>query len=137
MGPVLSDAVTRFRAAYLAHDLEAMTAELGPDFELHSAVAAEPIRGRDAGRPLFQALLEVFDHVHYLGELSGAVWNSGPAQARVLLFRGHVDNVAADGIALLQVDDSDRIAVMTSMIRPMAAMTALSERIHEFLETGL
>ncbi|MFI5778663.1 nuclear transport factor 2 family protein [Nocardia sp. NPDC051570] len=133
MTAVAPDAVTRFRTAFLARDLDAMTALLAPDCDLYPATGDKPYRGHAAGRAIFRALMDVFEDARYLGELAGAVWDAGPADARVLLFRGRVDNVSAQSIALFQVDDSDRIAVVTSMVRPMSALTVFSERMRASL----
>ncbi|MFG1791236.1 hypothetical protein [Nocardia sp. NPDC049149] len=127
MTAVAPDTATRFRTAFLAHDLDQMAALLAPDCDMYPAAEDKPYRGYTAGRAIISALMDTFDDARYLGELAGAVWHTGPAEAHALLFRGRVDNVVAQSIALLQVDDSDRIAVLTYMVRPMSAVTAFSD----------
>ncbi|KZM72909.1 nuclear transport factor 2 family protein [Nocardia terpenica] len=128
------DVVTRFRDAFIAHDPDAAIALLAPDFVMYPAASSEPARGPEAGRAMFRAFMDTFDDFQYLGEMSGAVWDGGPTEARVGLFRGQVDGVPAQSISLLQLDDDDRIAVMTVMVRPLAALTEFSERVQAHLK---
>lgn len=133
MTTVAPDAVTRFRTAYLARDLAGMTSLLAPDCDLYPAAENKPYRGQVAGRAILSALIDTFEDTRYMGDLAGAVWHVGPAEARLLLFHGRVGNIAAQNIALIQVDDSDRIAVLTSMVRPMSALTAFDDRMRALL----
>ncbi|MCM6776376.1 nuclear transport factor 2 family protein [Nocardia sp. CDC159] len=122
-----ADTVTRFREAFAARDVETMVGLLAPDFELYSPVESKPYRGRAAAGTVFTTLIDTFDHYHYMGELSGVTWDSGPATVRALLFRALVDNSPTHGISLLQLDDDDRIAVITIMSRPGSAVAALEQ----------
>ncbi|QIS21148.1 nuclear transport factor 2 family protein [Nocardia terpenica] len=130
------DTVTRFRTAFVAKDPDALTDLLGPDAEIYSPVHPKPYRGRRAARAVFRALTGTFDDVRYLGEMAGATWDSGDTDAHVVVFRARVNGVAAHGVTLLQLDDADRITAMTTMIRPLAALTTF-ERLRDQIENEL
>jgi ketosteroid isomerase-like protein len=55
-----------FRKAVEALDLEATLATLAPTIVLRSPVRDEPLRGKEAVRPLFAILLQTFKELRFL-----------------------------------------------------------------------
>ncbi|MBF6331147.1 nuclear transport factor 2 family protein [Nocardia transvalensis] len=132
--PMPADTVTRFRQAFAAGDPETMIALLAPDFELHSPVEAHTYRGRDAAGIIFRALMETLTDYRHRGQLTGASWDAGPADTHIWLFRARIESLAAHGMMMIQLDDTDRVAALTVMIRPLPALIAFDERMRAEIE---
>ena len=75
-------------------------------------------------------LFDVFDEFSYTHALSGHRTDStGGGTAHALFFRARVGEAELQGVDLLDVNDEDRIAAFTVMIRPLSGLNALTESI--------
>ena len=109
----------RFRKAVESADLEGMLGSLSDDAVLHSPVSFKPFEGREAIRPLFAILLEVFEGFRYTDELDAA------DGTHALIFECTVDGRDVQGLDLMRVDDTGQINDFTVMVRPRSAVEAL------------
>jgi ketosteroid isomerase-like protein len=110
-----------FRTAVEAQDLEAMTACMAEDAELHSPVAFRPFAGREAVAGVFAQLLRTFEDFRYTDELRQ---EDGTL---TLIFRARVGDRSLEGVDLIRFDDDGLIAELTVFVRPLSAIMALGE----------
>ncbi len=113
----------RFRRAVESADLEGMLGSLSDDAVLHSPVSFKPFEGREAIRPLFAILLEVFEGFRYTDELEAA------DGTHALIFECTVDGRDVQGLDLMRVDDTGQINDFTVMVRPRSAVEALMSAV--------
>ena len=107
---------TPLRAAFEAHDHDALIKALAPDFVLNSPILAVPFSGIDEASDLFAVLLEELWPLTYLDEI--------PGDPHVLHFTGEIKGQTLEGIDLLRFDDEGRVNEMTVFFRPLAAVAA-------------
>ena len=125
------NAAARFREAIEAGDFDAAVDLFTDDIRFYSPVKFTPFEGIDAVRALFRVLQRTFTDFRYVGDFPGR--GQGPegaeTAAHVLHFRTVVDGKQVEGIDLLHLDDNDRIATFTVMIRPMSAVQTVSDAV--------
>jgi SnoaL-like domain len=109
-------APTPIRVAFEARDLDAVVAALSPDIVLHSPIIEVPFTGIDEVRDLFAVLLEVLWPLSYLNEI--------PGDPHVLHWTGEIKGQPIEAIDLLHFDDQGRVAEMTVLFRPLAAIAS-------------
>ncbi|MFC7340222.1 nuclear transport factor 2 family protein [Saccharopolyspora griseoalba] len=126
------NAAARFREAVEAGDFEAAVELFSQDVRFYSPVKFTPFEGIDAVRALFRVLQRTFTDFRYVGDFPGRGQDSGGAErgAHVLHFRAVVDGKQVEGIDLLHLDDEDRIATFTVMLRPMSAVQVVSDAVY-------
>lgn len=115
-----------FRRAAEAKDLELLTETLREDVELHSPILFRGFEGRDVVTQVLTHVAATLEDLTYTDEL-----REGNAVA--LRFRARVGGRELEGIDFLELDDEDRVAVLTVFMRPMSALTAFNERMAERL----
>lgn len=115
-----------FRRAAEAKDLEAMTATLREDVELHSPILFRGFEGRDVVTQVLTHVAATLEDLTYLDEL-----REGNTVA--LRFKARVGDRELEGIDFLELDEDDRVAVLTVFMRPMSALTAFNEQMAERL----
>lgn len=126
------DSAHRFRQAVEHRDLEAMAQLLAPDVTFYSPVKFTPFVGADMVRGLLGVLLRTFEDFRYVGQLQGQAeigQDGEQADSHILIFRATVAGKQIHGIDLLQFDDEGRIKEFTVMVRPLSAVTTLSEAV--------
>jgi hypothetical protein len=99
-------------------DLDAMLEHMADDVVLRTPLAAEPLRGKAALRPVVQALLRVvdtFDFQEYL---------QGPEHV-ASFFTVRVGPTELDGMDYWRLDDDGIIREMTVLWRPFPAIAAV------------
>lgn len=115
-----------FRRAAEAKDFELAAGALREDVELHSPVLFRGFEGRDVVMQVLTHVAATLEDLTYTDEL-----REGNTVA--LRFKARVDDRELEGIDFLELDDEDRVAVLTVFMRPMSALTAFNERMMERL----
>ncbi|MPZ95317.1 MAG: nuclear transport factor 2 family protein [Propionibacteriales bacterium] len=117
-----------FRAAIETRDIEAAVALLADDVVFHSPVVFTPYKGREAIKPILQAVSRVFDDFRYVREIG-----SPDAADHALVFHARVGDRQIEGADFLHLDDDGRIDELTVMVRPLSAALALAEATNALL----
>lgn len=125
-------AADRWGAAARDRDQVQASRELAEDVKLYNPMTAEPLVGRQAVAGAMAALNDLFDdfeHLHVLVDPSTRQESAGEIQAFV--FRARIGDHVLEGIDLLEVNDRDKIATITVLARPLAALQALGQALAE------
>jgi hypothetical protein len=122
-----------FRDAVEAGDQAAIVALFAPDIRFYSPVKFTPFEGIEVVSALFSVLQRTFTDFRYVGEFSGWVEEGRggeEAESYILVFRTVVEGKDVHGIDLLQLDAQGLISTFTVMIRPLSAVTTVSQAIY-------
>jgi hypothetical protein len=121
-----------FRVAAEAKDLEAMTAALREDVELHSPVLFRGFEGREMATVVLGHVANTLEDFAYTDEALG----DGTV---VLRFKARVGGteLESEGIDHLTLDEEGRVADLTVFMRPMSALTAFNAQMAERLGVEL
>jgi hypothetical protein len=114
--------VNAFTAAMQGKDLEAMLTHMADDITLRTPLAAEPLVGKAAVRPVVAALLGVVDRFDFHEIMRG------PAHVSTF-FEITVGPLALDGMDYWRLDAAGLIREMTVLWRPLPAVIAVQERL--------
>lgn len=125
-GAMQSDA---FRAAVEALDLDATVATLAQTIVFRSPVRDEPLRGRDAVRPLFAILLGTFEDLRFLESFVSA------EGGELLHFQWRLGDRQVEGVDMLHFDKNGLIDDYAVMIRPLSALVAMRDAVFSQLST--
>ena len=115
-----------FRRAAEAKDLDLLNEVLREDVELHSPVLFRGFEGRETVSAVLTHVAATLEDLTYVDEL-----REGNSVA--LRFKANVGDRELEGIDFLELDDEDRVAVLTVFMRPMSALTAFNEQMMERL----
>ena len=116
----MEDAVSRYRSASEAGDIEAMTETLSPDAELVSPVSGRMVfTGRDDVRVVLAAVY---------GSLRDLRWTDslGEGDRRVIVAETRVGPVKMTDAMVLDLAPDGRIRRMAPHLRPWLALTLLA-----------
>jgi hypothetical protein len=122
-----------FRDAVEAGDHAAIVALFAPDTRFYSPVKFTPFEGVEVVGALFSVLQRAFTDFRYVGEFSGRAEEGrggDEVESHILIFRTVVDGKEVHGIDLLQLDAQGLISTFTVMIRPLSAVTTVSQAIY-------
>ncbi|KAA0021707.1 nuclear transport factor 2 family protein [Antrihabitans cavernicola] len=122
-----------FRTAVETVDHDAITALFADDVRFYSPVKFRPFEGKAVTAAVFRVLLRTFEGFRYVGQLAGTgeEGDGGPVtESHMLHFRTKVNGKAVEGMDLIQLDDAGKISTFTVMIRPLSAVTTVSEAIY-------
>jgi hypothetical protein len=111
-----------FRLAIEARDIDAAVALLREDVVFRSPVVYTPYRGRDAVRPILDAVVMVFEDFRYVREIG-----ADDARDHALVFEARVGDRRLEGCDFIQLDDEGAISELTVMVRPLSAMLTLAD----------
>ncbi|ACB23649.1 nuclear transport factor 2 family protein [Methylobacterium radiotolerans] len=111
-----------FAAALAAKDRDAMLAQMTEAVVLNTPLAAEPVRGKAAIRPVVDALLAAVDAFEIREILEG------PAHAAAF-FGATAGPHRLDGMDYWRLDAAGRIAEMTVLWRPLPEAIAVRDRL--------
>lgn len=133
--PDHDSAATRFRDAVARRDVTAMIETMALNIELHSPTMLRPVIGRDRVRAVFEILVDLFEDFEYVRLFEGELvaTEAAIASTHALMFRCRIGAERMEGIDILDVDSSDRIARFTVLIRPLSALHVLADSIAERL----
>jgi SnoaL-like domain len=124
------DVADRFRAAVEARDMSAFDEMFAPDVRFFSPVKFTPFVGAPLVRGLLGVLLRTFEDFRYVGSFTGEADMGGrDVPSHILIFRAAVDGKQIHGIDLIQPGESGLIEEFTVMVRPLSAVTALSDAV--------
>jgi hypothetical protein len=115
-----------FRRAAESKDLTLLAETLREDVELHSPVLFRGFEGREVVTQVLVQVAATLEDLTYIDEL-----HEGKTVA--LRFKARVGDRELEGIDFLELDDEERVAVLTVFMRPMSALTAFNERMMERL----
>jgi hypothetical protein len=113
----MDDAVSRYRAASEAGDIDALMATLAPDVEVVSPISGRMVfRGRDDVRILLSGVY---------GSLRGLRWTDdvGDGQRRVVLGEMRVAGVRMTDAMVFELGDDGLIRRISPHLRPWLALT--------------
>jgi hypothetical protein len=119
----MDDAVSRYRAASEANDIEAMMGTLTSDAELVSPISGHMVfRGHDDLRALLTAVY---------GSLSGLRWREevGDGSVRVVIGDAAVGPVKLADAMVFELAEDGRIRRIRPHLRPWLALTFLALRL--------
>lgn len=119
------DPYAAFRTAVEAGDTDAAVALFAPDAVFHSPVAHRPHHGRAALGAVLRAVATVFEDFRYTGSYAG---DGG----HVLRFAARVGDRELEGVDVLEAVDG-QLTVLTVLVRPHSAATALRDRMAALL----
>ncbi len=111
-----------FRRAIEARDIDAAVALLREDVVFRSPVVHTPYRGRDAVRPILDAVVMVFEDFRYVREIG-----ADDARDHALVYEARVGDKQLEGCDFIQLDDEGAISELTVMVRPLSAMLTLAD----------
>lgn len=114
-----------FRAAAEAGDVDAMLDLLAPDVVFRSPVVFKPYVGRDAVRPILQAVLQVFEDLRYVREIG-----TPDTTDQALVFHTSIGGRHVEGCDFLHLDETGSITELAVMVRPLSAVIALAEAMN-------
>jgi ketosteroid isomerase-like protein len=111
-----------FRAAVEAGDLDRVTALLAEDVTFCSPAVFKPYSGRETVAFILATVFRVFEDFRYEREIGAP-----DADDHALVFRARVGDKEVHGVDLLRMNADGQIADLTVMIRPLSALTAVSQ----------
>jgi ketosteroid isomerase-like protein len=115
-----------FQSAWDERDISGLEQLLAEDVVFHTSAAGRPVVGKAQARFVLEMLGALFDELSYVGEYTGA-------DGVVLLSAGVVAGKRADGIQVITVDEAGLITQMRDFVRPLSALSALSEAAAEYM----
>jgi SnoaL-like protein len=119
----VDDAVTSYRDAYEASDIDAAMATLAPDAELVSPISGRLVfRGHDDLRVLLTAVFASIRDLHWREEL-------GSERTRVILGDAFVGPLPLGDAMVLELAKDGRIQRITPHLRPWPALTLLALKL--------
>jgi ketosteroid isomerase-like protein len=105
-----------FADAIARRDHPALAATLAPEVVLHSAVTAEPFRGREVVGELYASVIDSFEHVEVVDELA-----AGDTYA--FFWHGRIDGRFVEGADRLRLDGEGRVREITVVGRPLSGLS--------------
>ena|SRR5215204_2030047 len=120
-----------FRAAVEDGDLDRLKALLADDVTFNSPAVFKPYSGRDTVAFILAAVFRVFEDFRYESEIGAA-----DETDHALVFRARVGDREVHGIDLVRMNADGEVADLTVMIRPLSALTAVSQAMGAQLEAA-
>ncbi len=108
--------------ALASKDVNRYSAWFAEDMKLYTPIHEEPSVGKQAACQILPLVFSFFDNFHYPDVFSGQ-------QSHSLIFRAEVNGISLDGVDYLKLNDSGLITDFFVMMRPLKAITALSDLI--------
>ncbi|MBS0224396.1 MAG: nuclear transport factor 2 family protein [Proteobacteria bacterium] len=113
-----------FTAAMQRKDLDTMLAHMADDVVLKTPLAAEPLNGKPALRPVVEALLGVVDKFEFREIMEGPHHVSS-------FFTVTIGSIELDAMDYWRLDAAGLIREMTVLWRPLSAVMAAQSRLTE------
>jgi len=113
----MDDAITRYRAASQANDIDALMATLSPNVEVVSPISGSMVfRGGDDVRFLLSAVYGCIRGLRWTSQLSAGA-------SSVLVGEGRVAGIALTDAMVFELAADGRIARISPHLRPWLALT--------------
>jgi hypothetical protein len=116
--------VHAFTAAMQRKDLDSMLSHMTEDVVLRTPLAAQPLHGKAALRPVVATLLRVVDRFVF------REFMQGPEHAGAF-FGISVGDLELDGVDYWRLDANGFIQEMTVLWRPLPAIVAVTHKLDE------
>ena len=113
-----------YRVALERRDPGLLASAMREDVVFDTAAFPEPVRGRERVLELFAVLGTVFEDPIITDELRGD-------GSHAITFRLRVDGRPIEGVDYLRLDEEGRVWRITVMMRPLASVQALADRMAE------
>ncbi len=114
--------INAFTAAMQRKDLDAMLTHMADDVILKTPLAAEPLKGKAAIRPVVEALLGTVDTFDFQEIMQGPRHVSS-------FFRVTVGSEELDGVDYWRTNETGLIREMTVLWRPLPAIMAVHKKL--------
>lgn len=111
-----------FTQAMKRKDLDAMLTHMADNIVLKTPLAAEPLEGKAALRPVVEALLKTVDSFEFLEFMQGPRHVSS-------FFEVRVGEIAIDAMDYWALDEAGLIKEMTVLWRPLPAVVEVHRRL--------
>lgn len=108
--------------AFASKDLNRYSVWFAEDMRLYTPIHEEPSIGKQAACQILPLVFSFFDNFHYPDVFTGQ-------QSHSLIFRAEVNGITLDGVDYLKLNDSGLVTDFFVMVRPLKAITALSDLI--------
>ncbi len=108
--------------AFASKDLNRYSEWFAEDMRLYTPIHEEPSIGKQAACQILPLVFSFFDNFHYLDVFTGQ-------QSHSLIFRAEINSISLDGVDYLKLNDSGLVTDFYVMMRPLKAITALSDLI--------
>ncbi len=108
--------------AFASKDLNRYSEWFAEDMRLYTPIHEEPSIGKQAACQILPVVFSLFDNFHYPDVVIGQ-------QNHALIFRAEVNGISLDGVDYLKLNDNGLITDFYVMMRPLKAITELSNLI--------
>jgi len=108
--------------ALASKELSRYSAWFAEGMQLYTPIHEEPSIGKQAACQILPVVFSLFDNFHYPDVIIGQ-------QSHALIFRAEVNGISLDGVDYLELNDSGLITNFYVMMRPLKAITELSNLI--------
>jgi hypothetical protein len=101
---------------------------LHPEVSFHTPALLEPVIGLDKVLMLFAVLADVFENPEIVDELEGE-------GTHAVVFRLEVEGHPIEGTDYLELDEEGLVRRVTVMMRPLASLQVLADRMRDTIES--
>ena len=118
-----------FADALASKDLDRYSAWFADDIRLYTPIHEEPVVGKQAAGQILPVVFSIFENFRYADIITGQ-------QTHALLFRAEIDGISLEGVDYVRMDENGLVTEFNVMMRPLKAITALSEAIGAKMQDG-
>ncbi len=118
-----------FADALASKDLDRYAAWFADDIWLFTPIHEEPVVGKQAACQILPVVFSIFENFRYPDIITGQ-------QTHALLFRAEIDGIPLEGVDYVRTDENGLVTEFNVMMRPLQAITALSEAIGAKMQDG-
>ncbi len=108
--------------ALASKDLNRYSVWFAEDMRLYTPIHEEPSIGKQTACQILPVVFSCFDNFHYLDVLTRE-------QTHALIFSAEVNGIPLEGVDYLRTDDRGLVTEFYVMMRPLKAITELSNAI--------
>jgi len=119
----------KFADALASKDLDRYSAWFADDIRLYTPIHKEPVVGKQAACQILPVVFSIFENFRYPDIITGQ-------QTHALFFRAEIDGIPLEGIDYVRTDENELVTEFNVMMRPLKAITALSEAIGAKMQDG-
>ena len=108
--------------ALASKNLERYSAWFADDMKLYVPVYEEPFAGKEAACEVLSVVFSFFDNFHYVDVFAGR-------STHALVFRADVHGIPLEGVDYVKTNENDLVTEFSVTMRPLKAITTLTEVI--------